>query len=80
MYKLKGYFTHKFYFCHLLTHVSFQTCMSFVLMLNIKDILKNAGNQTLMVPIDIHSVFSPTMEVNGDKLVCSSKYLLLYST
>ncbi len=80
MYKLKGYFTHKFYFCHhLLTHVSFQTCMSFVLMLNIKeDILKNAGNQTLMVPIDIHSVFSPTMEVNGDKrlgYVCNPRSL-----
>ncbi len=33
---------------HLLTLMSFQTCVSLFLMLNIKeDILKNAGNQTV---------------------------------
>ncbi len=39
-------------FClHLLTHMSFQTCMSFFLMLNIKEgILKNAVNQTVDGP------------------------------
>ncbi len=36
----------------------FQTCMSFFLMLNIKEgILKNAGNQMVMVPTDFHSIF-----------------------
>ncbi len=36
---------------HLLALKSFQTCMSFFLMLNIKeDILKNAGNQTVDSP------------------------------
>ncbi len=41
-----------FYFCHnLLTLMSFQTCMSYFLMLNLKeDILKNAGNQTVVGP------------------------------
>ncbi len=59
----------------------FQTCMSFLLMLNIKeDILKNAGNQTVDGPIDFHSISFPTMEVNGDQqLFGSSKYLLLCS-
>ncbi len=34
--------------------MSFQTCMSFFLMLNIKvDILKNAGNLTVDGPIDL---------------------------
>jgi len=38
--------------------------MSFFLLLNTKeDILKNVGNQTVMVPVDVHSIFFPTMEV-----------------
>ncbi len=42
----------KLTFCHhLLALMSFQTCMSLFLMLNIKyDILKNAGNQTVDGP------------------------------
>ncbi len=35
----------------------------------------------LMVSIDIHSIYFPTMEVNGDQqLFGSSKYLLFLST
>jgi len=34
--------------------------MSFFLLLNTKeDILKNVGNQTVMVPVDVHSIFFP---------------------
>ncbi len=62
--------------------MSFQTCMSFFLMLNIKeDILKNAGKQKeLMVPIDFLSNSSPTIEVNGDhQLFVSSKYMFSFN-
>ncbi len=47
----------KMNFCHyLLTHMSFQTCMDFFLLLNTKeDILKNVGNQTVD---GSHSMFS----------------------
>jgi len=54
--------------------------MSFFLLLNTKeDILKNVGEFT--VAIDFHSIFFPTMEVNGcHQLSGYPKYLLLYST
>ncbi len=59
-----------------LTLMSFQTCTSFCLILNIKDdIWKNAGDQTKLV------IYFPTMEVSGDQeLFGSSKYLVLCST
>ncbi len=45
-------------------------------MLNMKDILKNAGNQTVD---EFHSIYFPTIEVNADQQLfdCkhSSKYL-----
>ncbi len=48
-------FTHKCTFSDLLlTLVSFQTCMTFFLLLNTKDILKNDGDQAVLVPIDFH--------------------------
>ncbi len=48
----RGSLPKKWTFCHhLLTLMSFQTCMGFLLMLHIKeDILKNAGNQTIDGP------------------------------
>ncbi len=51
-------------------------------MMNIKeDILKNAGNKKLMVPIDFQSISFLTMDVFGDRqLFGFSKYLLLCST
>ncbi len=54
--------------------------MSFSLMLNIKeDILKNAGNQTVDGPIDLYSIYFPTMEVSGDQqLFSSSKFFKIY--
>jgi len=56
--------------------------MSFFLLLNTKqDILKNVGNQTVD---GTHSIFFPTMEVNGYHQLFdylhSLKYLLLCST
>ncbi len=43
--------------------------MDFFLILSIKDdILKNAGNQTVDVPIDLHSISFPIMQLNGDQL------------
>ncbi len=36
-------------------------------MLNIEDILKNAGNQTVDGPIDVHSISFHTTDVNGDQ-------------
>ncbi len=56
--------------------MSFQTCMSFFLMLNIKeDILKNAGYQTVDSSIDFHSIYFPTLDVSGDQqLFGSSKF------
>jgi len=58
-----------------------QTCMSFFLLLNAKeDILKNDLN---FGTIDFHSIFFPTMEVNGAKQLLGSnrfpKYLPLCS-
>ncbi len=35
---------------HLLTFKLFQTCMSFFLLLNTQDILKNVDNQTVWLP------------------------------
>ncbi len=29
-------------------------------------LLKNAGNQTVDVPIDFHSIYFPIMQLNGD--------------
>ncbi len=60
---------------YLLTLMSFQTCMSFFLMLNIRNY---AGNQRVMVPIDFHSISFPTMEVNGDyqQFVSSKSYFM----
>ncbi len=58
--------------------MSFQSCVSFFLMLNIKeDILKNAGIKHLMVPLDFHSIYfdNTTMEINGDQLIVN--YLVL---
>ncbi len=46
--------------------MSLQTCINFFLMLNTKYILKNAGNQTIVGPHNIHSRGKNTMEVNGD--------------
>ena len=61
--------------------------MSFLLLLNTKkDILKNVCNQTVdsSLAIDFHSIFFPTMEVNGFRQLSgyqhSSKYLLFTST
>ncbi len=84
----KNVFRHligQFKFCHyLLTLMYYQTCMSFFLLFRKKDdILKNVGKQTVDVPIDFHSIFSHTMEVNGYRQLfgClhSSKYLPLGS-
>ncbi len=37
--------------------------------------------EQFMVPIDLYSIYFPTIKVNGDqKLFGSSKYLLLLST
>ncbi len=60
--------------------MSFQTCMSFFLMLNIKvDILKNAGNQTVDGPHWL-SISFPTLEVNGDQqLFDPSKFFKISS-
>ncbi len=58
--------------------MSFETCISLFLMLNIKeDILKNAANQ---VPIDFHSISFLTMEVNRDQqLFGSSEFFKISS-
>ncbi len=40
---------------HLLTLMSFQTCVTFFLLWNIKgDILMNVGNQTVLLTLDFH--------------------------
>ncbi len=62
--------------------MSFQTCMSFFSYIEHKkkDILKNAVNQKLMVPIDFHSIYFPTMGVNRDQqLFGSSKFFKIFS-
>ncbi len=59
---LKGQYTQKWKFCHLLILKYFQTCMNVFVLLNTKeDILKNEGNRAVLD----HSIFSPPMEVNG---------------
>ncbi len=37
----------------------------FVLLNTKEDILKNVGNRAVLGTIDFHSIFFPTMEVNG---------------
>ncbi len=62
--------------------MSFQTCMSFFLMLKInKNIFwRKLVIKQLMVPIDFHSMSFPTVEVNGDQqLFLSSKYFKISS-
>ncbi len=48
-----------------------------------EDILKNAGNETVLSPLT-YSIYFPTMEVSGNQQLFgfqnSSKYLLLCST
>ncbi len=52
---------------HLLILMSFQTCMSFFLMLNTKKLFwRILKNQRMLVPFDFHSRERNTMEVNGD--------------
>ncbi len=51
-----------------ITFMLFQTCMSFFLMLNMKEhILKNDGRliKQLMATIDFHGISFSTMEVDG---------------
>jgi len=43
--------------------MSFQTCTSFFLPWNIKIFLKNVGNQTVLVPIDVSRLF--TLGIKG---------------
>ncbi len=51
----------------------FQTCKSSFILLNIKyDILKMLVIKQLMVPIDFHSIYVPTMELSVDQQVFSS--------
>ncbi len=53
--------------------MSFQTCISFFLMLKIKeDTLKNTDDQRVDGPIDIHSISFSTVEVNGDQQLLGS--------
>ncbi len=60
--------------------MSFQTCTSFFLLLNIKeDILKNAGNQTVDGPHCLPQYFFPYLEINGDQQLFF-KISSLYST
>ncbi len=66
---------------HLLTLKLFQICIHFFLLLNtnVKIILKNMCNRRVDGPLDFHSIFFHTMEVNGDHEVFGyqySKYLL----
>ncbi len=53
---------------YLLTLVLFQTCMTlfFCGTQNIY-ILKNAGNQTVSVPIEFHYILNHTVEINGNR-------------
>ncbi len=53
--------TQKWKFCQLLlTLMLFQTCMTLVFLWNTKkNILKNAGNQTVSFPIEFHYIFKP---------------------
>jgi len=54
--------------------MSFQTYINFFLLQNTKtDILKNVGNQPVLLPFDFHCFFVHITEVNGNKI--SSKYL-----
>ncbi len=47
--------------------MSVQICMSFILLLNTKYILKNVNNQTVSVPTDFPTIFVNTMEVNENR-------------
>ncbi len=39
-----------------------------------EDILKNVDNQTIVIPIDFHSIFqSQWVEVNSQDLLCSTE-------
>ncbi len=81
---LKEYLTQKWTFCHLLlTLISFQTCVSFFLMLNMKIFWRTLVMKQFLSPLT-YSIYFPTMEVSGDQQLFgfqnSSKYLLLCST
>ncbi len=59
---LKGQFTHKTKFCHVLTLKLVQISQSFFVLLNTKeDIVKNVGNTQLLVTIDSHTIFFPRL-------------------
>ncbi len=69
---------------HLPTLMSLQTCILFFLLWNSKEhILKNVGNQAVMVPNDFHMFFKPydgsQWELKLLGYQHSTKYLLLYS-
>ncbi len=60
---------------HLLMLMSFQICVSFFLLLNTKeDILKNVDDQTVVGPIDFHSVFPYYASQRDHQLLIGSKW------
>ncbi len=56
----------------------FQTCMILFHLLNIKDILKNANNQTLWVPTDFHRKYYRSHLGTDTSYQDSSKYFQIF--
>ncbi len=56
--------------------MSLQTCLHFFLLWNTKeDVLKSVGKQTVLGPIDFHSIFTHTMELNGTQIHLATNIL-----